>query len=231
MRGDREKSCFTYIQSALFGKNGSPITNPFNGKTYLTASDMEFSSEMLFYINGDATSFFFGLTEQDRAEFYEIMRKTKPNPSTSTFPDFVFDKGFIEHFSITSSVENRKGSKQKITDIAFDAMVKNESQIFEEECNSKPFFDQIRSKQWTTTNPEHSYANLITSFQSSWEHHMNSYHKYTGNKATGIFMIENMEFSLSMYENVYSEWINGMSHGDYRNPENFKCHKLSRDKN
>lgn len=37
----------------------------------------------------------------------------KPNFNSNKFPDFVFYNGFIEHFAVTSSIENRKGAKQK----------------------------------------------------------------------------------------------------------------------
>lgn len=79
-------------------------------------------------------------------------------------------------------------------------------------------------------NPEHSHEYLVRSFENTWNHHMESYNKYEGEKKIGIFMIEYPEIALSMYENVYDGWISGMSQGDMREPENFKGYRLSRDK-
>ena len=43
-------------------------------------------------------------------------------------------------------------------------------------------------------------------------------------------MVEHPEISLAMCENVYSNWIDGMSQGDMREQEKFKDYRLSRDK-
>ena len=54
--------------------------------------------------------------------------------------------------------------------------------------------------------------------------------KYAGSKQIGIFMVEYPEFALAMCENVYHDWIDGMSQGDMREQEKFKEYRLSRDK-
>ena len=59
---------------------------------------------------------------------------------------------------------------------------------------------------------------------------MGSWEKYAGNKEIGIFMVEYPELALSMCENVYVDWINGMSQGDMREEEQIRCYRLSRDK-
>ena len=59
---------------------------------------------------------------------------------------------------------------------------------------------------------------------------MESYKKYTGSKQIGIFMVEYPEIALAMCENVYHDWIDGMSQGDMREQENFKEYRFSRDK-
>ena len=77
----------------------------------------------------------------------------------------------------------------------------------------------------------HSYSNIADSFKRNWEHHMESCGKYTGSKQIGIFMIEYPEIALAMCENVYHDWIDGMSHGDMRKQEEFTEYRLSRDAN
>lgn len=43
-------------------------------------------------------------------------------------------------------------------------------------------------------------------------------------------MIEYTDMALEMFENIYSDWKNGMSQGDMRAPERILDYRLSRDK-
>ena len=56
------------------------------------------------YLYGSKTGFFW----RDWRKVAAIFERAKPNPETSKFPDFVFEDGFIEHFQITASKENKK---------------------------------------------------------------------------------------------------------------------------
>ncbi len=206
MRGEKESACFGRIKSALFTK--SPA----------------------FYCNSDFNKNYFGLLENERLEFANIIRTAKPNPSSSEFPDFIFDNGFIEHFQITSSQVNRKGATHAKKESEFWRKVKSETEKIEEEWNETPSFDRVRSESWVFQNPVHSHNFLIDSFKQNWEHHLESYQKYSGKKDIGIFMVEYPETALAMCENVYGDWINGMAQGDMREQESFKDYRLSRDK-
>ncbi|UHP11155.1 hypothetical protein LAX80_005075 [Listeria marthii] len=44
-------------------------------------------------------------------EISKILETALPNNKSSDFPDFIFEKGFIEHFQVTSSKETRKGAE------------------------------------------------------------------------------------------------------------------------
>lgn len=46
-------------------------------------------------------------------EILKQLNEVKPNPNPSEFPDFLSGDEIVEHFSITSSKENRKGSNFK----------------------------------------------------------------------------------------------------------------------
>ena len=113
-----------------------------------------------------------------------------PNPQSSSFPDFLFDGGYIEHFQVTAAKENKKGS----------ALKKDES-IFEKECQES--FRQLENelerstqremivKKPQMTFTENSYDNFVSSFKKNWKHHIESLEKYTGEKRIGIFLVEN----------------------------------------
>lgn len=231
MRGEQESKCLDFIRQAVFCKKGHPVENPFTHKTYLGVSDDEFKKDRILLVNSECHKSYFGLTENDREEFESILRTAKPNPDLSRFPDFVFDNGFIEHFQITSSKVTGKGATHTRKGSEFRRTVDTETKEIESEWSETPSFDEVRSKSWEFPNPEHSYKFLFTSFKSNWEHHMESYAKYTGSKQIGMFMIEYPEFALAMCENIYQDWIDGMSQGDMREQEDFKEYRLSRDKN
>lgn len=230
MRGEKEESCFNKVKNALFFSNGKPICNFLNGCSYCDVDTESFAKEYLFYCNSYFQQNYFGLLEDERIEFANIIRTAKPNPSSSEFPDFIFDNGFIEHFQITSSQVTRKGATHTRIESNFKCRVNVDAKKIKEEWEETPSFDKIRSKEWVFQNPVHSHSFLIDSFKKNWEHHLMSREKYSGNKKIGIFMIEYPEVALAMCENVYGNWIDGMAHGDMRDQENFNEYRLSRDK-
>lgn len=145
-------------------------------------------------------------------------------------PDFIFQKGFIEHFQVTSSKTTRKGAEHKKDEQAFKSAVQKEQEEVRKQWEHEMECNTLRSTSWTFEYGAHSYEDLKKSFQDSWEKHLQSLEKYNGTKEIGIFMIEYDESALGMIECVYTDWINGMSQGDMRKQEDFKNYRLSRDK-
>ena len=199
------------------------------GKNFLEVSEQEFLQDYLFYTNIQSKCLF-GLTEEDSKEIVNILRKTTPNSQASEFPDFIFDNGFIEHFQITSSKENKRGAKQIVNEKKFERKTEQTQKQFIKECEETPSFDKVRS--WTSSmqNPEHSYEYLCKSIKTNSTHHLKSLENYNGNKEVGIFLIENPEFALSMLENIFEDWPRGLFYGDLREQQTFMCYRLSRDK-
>lgn len=231
MRGERELRCLNIVKDAMFCKDGKPMQNPFTHKTYLDVSDNEFKKDRIWFVNSECYKSYFGLVENDREEFESVLRVAQANLDASCFPDFIFGSGFIEHFQVTSSSITRKGATHTRKKREFRRTVDIETKKLEAEWDGTPSFDEVRSKSWAFPNPAHSYKFLSDSFKSNWQHHMESYKKYTGSKQIGIFMVEYPEFALAMYENVYHDWISEMSQGDMREQEHFNEYRLSRDKN
>jgi hypothetical protein len=229
-RGEKESRCLERVRDALFYRNGAPICSFLNGHSCFEVDDAAFKKEHIFYCNSEFNKTYFGLLEEDRIEFANAIRTAIPNPSSNEFPDFIFGDGFIEHFQITSSQVTRKGATHARKESDFQHKVDVEREKLEAEWSDKPCFDKVRSKSWTFQNPAHSHAFLKDSFERNWQHHLESREKYSGKKDVGIFMVEYPEISLAMCENVYGNWIEGMSSGDMREQEEFKDYRLSRDK-
>lgn len=231
MRGEQELRCLDFVKMALFYKDGQPIRNPLTCKTYIEASDDEFKNERNLFVNSECCKSYFGLLDNDRAEIENVLRIAKANPASSLFPDFVFDNGFIEHFQVTSSSVTRKGATHTRKEKEFYHKVATEAKEIKSKWDETPSCGNVRSKSWMFSNPTHCYNFFVESFKRNWNHHLDSYKKYTGSKEIGIFMIEYPEIALSMCEDIYHDWIDGMSQGDMREQEKFQEYRLSRDKN
>lgn len=229
-RGEKESTCLERVKSVLFYNESKPVCNPFDDHPYLDVDDATFERNYISYCNPDFDKKCFGLLESERVEFANIIRTAKPNPASSKFPDFIFNNGFIEHFQITSSQVNRKGATHARKESEFRRRVEAETEKLKEEWDESPSFDRVRSGSWAFQNPTHSHEYLMNSFKQNWESHICSSKRFSGEKSIGIFMIEHPEISLAMCEDVYSNWINGMSPGDMREQEKFKDYRLSRDK-
>ncbi len=230
MRGEKEQKCLDLVRKFIFTNDGQPIYHPFTRKTYLEVSEDEFIKEQIWFINAKCHKKYFGLLEEDRKEIEQILRKAQPNQNLNDFPDFVFERGFVEHFQVSSSKTTRKGAEHTKVMGCFTNKVNKETKEIKKRWNEIPRFDVVRSKHWAIQNPEHSHEYLIKSFERNWKKHIESVRKYAENVETGIFMIEYSELALGMCENIYDGWIDGMSQGDMREQEQFRCYRLSRDK-
>ena len=56
---------------------------------------------------------YYGCPAEDLDLIKRIFLIANSNPDPNKFPDFTFDGGFVEHFEVTSSHSDRKGSKMK----------------------------------------------------------------------------------------------------------------------
>lgn len=113
-----------------------------------------------------------------------------PNPKASEFPDFIFENGFVEHFQVTSAKETKKGAKVKVAESAFE---RENEKIFEDMQKNPPIFDSpiaLTTQMREMDCPVCSYGDYVTSFKKNWEHHIESFDKYNGNKEIGIFLIQ-----------------------------------------
>lgn len=230
-RGIKEQNCLDLVKRGFFWRDDVPCEEPFGHRTILNVTDDEFNNGLWqWLVNHECYKSCFGLLEDDRFEIASILRTAKPNERLSEFPDFIFRKGFIEHFQITSSKTTRKGAEHKKDEQAFKSAVQKEQEEVRKQWEHEMECNTLRSTSWTFEYGAHSYEDLKKSFQDSWEKHLQSLEKYNGTKEIGILMIEYDESALGMIECVYTDWINGMSQGDMRKQEDFKNYRLSRDK-
>ena len=130
------------------------------------------------------------------------------NSESSLFPDFLFDGGFIEHFQVSATNENKKGSKHNIAVNDFERESKT---TFEQERNEflqspprkNPVIGTYDMKvvKREMTCPEYSYENFVKSFKRNFEKHIKSLQKYKGDKSIGIFLIELVGANITIMRN------------------------------
>ena len=173
---------------------------------------------------------YFCCSEEDVKEIVQAVKNAEQNNQLSCFPDFIFPDGFIEHFKITSAKTNKKGSIHAKQESEFKRKVKIESMRMKEKWSQDLNNEQIHSQSWAMKYPEHNYDHLYQSFIQNWQKHIQSMNKYNGNKDISIFMIEYSDSALEMYENVFEDWVDGMSNGDMREPERVETYRITRDK-
>ena len=170
---------------------------------------------------------YFAMSCEDNYIIKKAFADAKPNPKASEFPDFIFDEGFIEHFQVTSSFENRKGSMmaREKNDISRDFQNRAreatenlpKGQITVHSVETSPYWHK-----------QHSYKNYVNSFKGNFEHHIESLMKYDGARKHRIFMIEYNDSALRMSKKYAKDLMLEVSYGDLLTREN-PAYRLSRD--
>lgn len=223
---DSEQMAINRIRRLLFfDKLEMPIKR--GNKTFDELNDNIFIKNFYLYTNDIRN--FYGLDKKDFGNVLNLIRKAKKNKET-TFPDFIYKAGLIEHFKVTASKETGKGSAEIIEQKKFEKSIELDKKQFIEYCNNNPSFTKVRSKSWDRIGVSYSYENLVKSIKKNWEKHIESLNNYKHNKETKIFLIDNCEFALEMIEDMYKN-CPGEIRIDYcRKPEHFYNYRLSRDK-
>ena len=224
MRREQEQKCLDFIRKSLFTNNF--ITN----QNYMDATDENFFQNEACYTIHESGKHFYGMDKEEILKVENAIRTAVPNSNASSFPDFLFKGGFIEHFEITSSATSKKGSKQRKTENEFDEQVQKEILDIQEKINKNPVVGEVKSYHWGHEYPKHSDENLQKSFRQNFEHHLDRVKQYQGEKECKIFMIHYPDLSISTMEDIYKDIQHGIQVGDLREQQSFQCYRLSRDK-
>ena len=133
-------------------------------------------------------------------DFFNI---AKSNPSENDYPDFVFENGGIEHFQLTSSKENKKGSNFKRE----ETRKEKDKKEYLEELNKKYLKTEFVSGTFTSEVYEDvyesfSYEDFLKSLEKNIPSHVNSLNKSNYKKAINIFLMEQQTARLWIDEGV-----------------------------
>ena len=134
----------------------------------------------------------FGLSDQQFNQLKTWSKSAKLNTHSTKFPDIVFDNGFIEHFGVTSSSEDKKGAHQV-----------RESSIFKK--NSETRFlnnletseqDELVSNSYLRPFEQHSHINIVESIKKNWVKHIGSYEKSMNSSEHRIFLLQYLDTNI-----------------------------------
>ena len=137
--------------------------------------------------------------DQNKVRYYELAEEEQKqlniligtaqdtDGKTTTFPDFIGENGWIEHFKVSSSNHNRKGSENIRQIVSANRVIKKQIEIsIDEESLIHPFSSSFYSGG-------NSLGNYHESLENNWEKHYQSYLKEQ-EKLKGLeisaFMIE-----------------------------------------
>lgn len=170
--------------------------------------------------------------ENDIELIANAVMNCSPNPDLNSFPDFIFEDGFIEHFQVSASDRRRKGNIA----LAMANDVKRESEKLlaahnETMLDKNP--DKSHAMSYKITNyklPPRSYDMFLQSFKRHWEDHINSFKTRNNLGRNGIFMIQCYDFGFSMAEDISADFPkSNVRVGSFmKEAERFRCPRLSR---
>ena len=132
----------------------------------------------------------------------KVFNKTKPNENETVFPDFVFKKGLVEHFIVTSSKENRHGSSYK----KYENKIKKQQKAYFEQKDNEFFNCSHQTNTFTCSSvnnvfEDYSYDDFISSFKKHFDDHYSSLIRSKLNDDFVIFLIDYQGGRLCVYEN------------------------------
>ena len=132
----------------------------------------------------------------------KLLKEVKLNTNETQFPDFLSGDAIVEHFSITSSRENRKGSSFKISQSKNNNDVENSIEEWRSISLSQPFEDNtVKTTVIKNTYGDFSYVNFIDSFCRNLSHHIDSLNKYDVKGRKVVFLIELQDAPMGIYLN------------------------------
>lgn len=118
---------------------------------------------------------YYGISIEEQQQLHVLIDTAQDTDGeTTTFPDFIGENGWIEHFQVSSSKCNRKGNEnnRKIASIN-RAIEKQIEDSINEESLIHPFSSSFCFNK-------DSLANYHKSFEDNWEKHYRSYLKEQG---------------------------------------------------
>ena len=138
----------------------------------------------------------------NRSDILKALQNLSEPSDANQFPDFIFNDGIIEHFVVTGYKESIKGSEFKIEEFKRN----KETETFFKEEDKKILNSSRNPGTFYSVNHENTYSNstyenFVFSFKRNFNHHSESLQKSKYMNEAVIFLIEQEDARLGIYEN------------------------------
>lgn len=114
------------------------------------------------------------------------------NTQSTKFPDIVFDNGFIEHFGVTSSSED-KNRAQQVRE--FSIFKKNSETKFLNNLEASEQ-DELMSNSYLRPFEQHSHTNIVKYIKKNGVKHIRSYEKSMNSSEHRIFLLQYLDTNI-----------------------------------
>lgn len=156
-------------------------------------------------------TYYSGITEEEKKSLIALIKTAKDTDGkTTTFPDFIGENGWIEHFKVTSSQSSQKGYESDINHAEMKRSI--EQQIGEakqsENCTNYQF-------SASTVRQNDNIENYRKSLMTSWKKHYKSYERKQQelkNLKIGVFLIDSDDIFLPYIK--FNDMRNGIIEDD-----------------
>jgi hypothetical protein len=167
--GEIEEKCMQVIRKVLFGASIEDIRKEFilnSGKVVCKIESL-IKTQMKAYIHMDAKSI---------PDVMAAICFAEHQGQWNLFPDFEYKDFFIEHFQVTSSIQNRKGAHYSRFRGFFDSEI------------ASPKACETKVSEYGKEN--HSLSNLHNSIKRNLVKHIGKYHAKGKEYKQGIFVLD-----------------------------------------
>lgn len=156
-------------------------------------------------------TYYSGITEEEKKNLIALIKTAKDTDGkTTTFPDFIGENGWIEHFKVTSSQSNKKGYESDINHAEMKRSI--EQQIDEAKQSGNCTNYQFSA---STVRQNDNIENYRKSLMTSWKKHYKSYEKKQQelkNLKIGVFLIDSDDIFLPYIK--FNDMRNGIIEDD-----------------
>lgn len=156
-------------------------------------------------------TYYSGITEEEKKSLIALIKTAKDTDGkTTTFPDFIGENGWIEHFKVTSSQSSKKGYESDINHTEMKRSI--EQQIGEAKQSGNCTNYQFSA---STVRQNDNIENYRKSLMISWKKHYKSYEKEQQklkNLKIGVFLIDSDDIFLPYIK--FNDMRNGIIEDD-----------------
>lgn len=130
------------------------------------------------------------IDKTDLMKIQRVLAQVVANKESNNFPDFVFERGLVEHFQVSSAKETKKGSEFNKADDDFRKDCQEKHEQAKKDWLVTLISNKMKTDVYEMEQIDCSFENFVKSFKKNFENHLKSLKLYEGSKNISVFLIE-----------------------------------------